>query len=87
MARIVDISKLPDSTIIAITIGDLREAQRLGSSDVYLTEREACEYLKCSRHTLARLEKNGFIAHSVLPTGSKRYRQSDVAQLIQPASE
>lgn len=83
----VDISQLPDSTIVAITIGDLREAQRLGCRDIYLTEREACDYLKCSRDTLGRMEKQGYIRHYALPTGAKRYRQSDVVQLIRPAED
>ncbi len=87
MARHVDINKLPDSTTVFVTIGDLREFQRLGRPDVYLTEREACQYLKCSRDTLARLERGGNIKRHTLPTGAKRYRERDVAQLIQPVSE
>ncbi len=43
----------------------------------YLTEREACRYVRCSRFTLYRLRKKGLLPYSYLGN-SIRYKIDDL---------
>jgi excisionase family DNA binding protein len=47
------------------------------------TQSEAAKYYRCSRQTIYQLCKKGFLSPITLPTGSRRFRKSDLDRVLE----
>jgi DNA-binding transcriptional MerR regulator len=64
----------------------MASTQRPNQDDPLITSHEAAELIGCSIQSLHRWESDGLITPNRTPGGHRRYRQSEVLELIERRS-